>query len=102
MRRLTKGGRQRGTKLDDRSSVHRQENRVLTNHSSSPAQAISWMSTAPVTWQVRGRKQASWLPAGGNRGAREGALSKVQTCHLVARARRVGSAARPMARSKVR
>src|SRR6516162_9447861 len=38
---VTKGGRQRGRKLCRLLRVHRQEKRVLTNHSSSPAQAIS-------------------------------------------------------------
>src|SRR4051794_13895554 len=52
------GGRHRGTKLDEGSSVQRQEKRVLTNHSSSPCpQAISWTWTLPVTWHRRGRKQ---------------------------------------------
>src|SRR5262245_53778289 len=38
----TKGGRHLGAKLADRSIVHRQENRVLTNHNSLPIpQAIS-------------------------------------------------------------
>ena len=62
----TNGGRQRETKLWLRSSVQRHENRVLTNHSSSPAQAISWIWTLPVTWHERGRKQASCRPAGGS------------------------------------
>src|SRR5262249_23276649 len=51
----TKGGRQRGVKLAERSSVQRQENRVLTTHSSPPApQAISWTWMLPVKWLDRG------------------------------------------------
>src|SRR5262245_4857763 len=38
---LTKGGRQRGTKLQSDERVHKQEKRVLTIQSSSPAKAIS-------------------------------------------------------------
>src|SRR6516164_3107965 len=38
---VTKGGRQRGSKLYWLLRVQRQEKRVLTNHSSSSAQAIS-------------------------------------------------------------
>src|SRR5262249_33562027 len=46
----TNGGRHRGAKLADRSSVHRQENRVLTTHNSPPLpQAISWPWMLPVT-----------------------------------------------------
>src|SRR5262249_60248776 len=46
----TNGGRHRGTKLAERSSVHRQENRVLTTHNSPPLpQAISWPWMLPVT-----------------------------------------------------
>ena len=61
---VTNGGRHRGVKLADRSSVQRHEKRVLTTQSSSSCpQAISWPWMLPVTWQLRGRKQASWLPA---------------------------------------
>src|SRR5262245_6627364 len=73
------GGRQRGTKLWVLLRVHRQENRVLTNHSSgsSPwqlAQAISWIWTSPVQTDERGKKQASWPPAGSRERATAGAL----------------------------
>jgi hypothetical protein len=44
--------------------VQRHENRVLTNQSSSPPQAISWTWTLPVTWHARGMKQASCSPRG--------------------------------------
>ena len=61
---VTNGGRHRGVKLAERSSVHRHENRVLTTHSSSPApQAISWIWMLPVTWQDRGQ-EAGVVPAG--------------------------------------
>ena len=57
----------------ERCRVH--ENRVLTNHSSSPAaQAISWIWTLPVTWHERGRKQASCRPAGASLRAAAGTL----------------------------
>ena len=61
----TNGGRHRGVKLAERSSVQRQENLVLTAHSSSPIpQASSWIWILAVTWHERGRKQASWRPGG--------------------------------------
>ena len=63
--RVTNGGRHRGAKLAEPSSVQRQENRVLTTQSSPPApQAISWIWMLPVTWLERGRKQASCRPGG--------------------------------------
>src|SRR5262249_61886627 len=61
---VTKGGRQRGTKLYPSRSVHRQENIVLTSHNSSPAQAISWTWMAPVRCDVPAQNQAPRAPAG--------------------------------------
>src|SRR5947209_1091636 len=71
----TNGGRHLGAKLADASIVARHENRVLTNQSSPPRPyAISWMATSPVTWLLRGRKQASWKDEGGGpKGSEEGA-----------------------------
>src|SRR5262249_50099011 len=69
---VTKGGRQRGWKLCWVLRVHRQEKRVLTNHSSSSAQAISCIWISPVHTDERGRKQASCTPAEGKRRATAG------------------------------
>ena len=43
------------------------------------AQAISWLRMSPVTYEMRGRKQASYLPAGSSCRAMSGALRKNQT-----------------------
>ncbi len=69
---------------------------MLTNQSSSPAQAISWTWTLPVTWQERGRKQASCRPAGGSFAAAAGTLWNSQTCTGVPMASRSPASARPI------
>src|SRR5262249_56918085 len=51
----TNRGCQRGTKLYLGLRVARQENRVFTIQSSSPAHATSWMPICPVTMACRGR-----------------------------------------------
>ena len=42
-------------------------------------QAISWLRMSPVTDEVRGREQASYLSAGSSFWAMSGALRKIQT-----------------------
>ena len=100
---VTNGGRHRGVKLAVGSSVHRQENRVLTTHSSSPVpQAISWIWMLPVTWQLRGRKQASWRPGGSSLEVTAGTSTYSQTCTDVPMARRSPRSARPIGAWNVR
>ena len=86
---MTNGGRHRGVKLAERSIVQRHENRVLTTHSSSPTpQAISWIWMLPVTWQERGRKQASCRPGGSSLAVTAGTSTYSQTCTVVPMASR--------------
>jgi hypothetical protein len=89
--------------------VHRQLKRVFTNHSSGSAgacgrgtQAISWICTSPVTWASRGRKQASWLPAGSRLRATAGRLWYSQTSRAVPTASRSPATASPIGRGKAR
>ena len=99
----TNGGRHRGAKLAERSSVQRQENRVLTTHSSPPApQAISWPWMLPVTWLARGRKQASCRPGGSSLAVTAGTSAYSQTWIVVPTASRSPSSARPIGAWKVR
>jgi hypothetical protein len=98
---VMKGGCQRGTKLYPSFSVHRQENSVLTIHSSSPAHAMSWMWMSPVMCDERARKQASCRPRGSSRRAMSGAERRNQTCVCVPTAIRSGLTATPITRSKL-
>src|SRR5262249_58601370 len=92
---VTNGGRQRGVKLASGSRVARQEKRVLTNQSRPPEpKAISWIRALPVTWLWRGRKQASWLPAGSRRRATLGTSRNSQTWRVVPMASREPPSAR--------
>src|SRR4029453_4667053 len=60
------------------------------------------MPISPVTWDDRGRKQESCMPAGSICGAMSGAFLRNQTSLRVPRASRSPSTARPMGRSNVR
>ena len=57
---------------------------------------------SPVTWQERGRKQASCWPAGSTCGAMSGALRRNQTWLRVPMVSRRASTASPIGRSNVR
>ena len=94
------GGRQRGTKLCSPSSVARHEKRVLTIHSSPPAKAMSWMRMSPVTWWVRGRKQASWRPLGSSLCPTAGWFWYTHTPCAVPRASRSAARAMPIGLGK--
>ena len=100
---MTNGGRHRGAKLAEPSSVQRQENRVLTTQSSSPApQAISWIWMLPVTWLERGRKQASCRPGGSSLAVTAGTSTNSQTWILVPTASRSPDRAMPIGAWKAR
>ncbi len=100
---VTNGGRHRGVKLAERSIVHRHENRVLTTHNSSPVpQAISWIWMLPVTWQSRGKKQASCRPGGSSLAVTAGTSTYSQTCTVVPMARRSPWSASPIGAWNVR
>lgn len=68
----------------------------------SAQQASSCTPMSPVTWDDRGKKQASCFPAGSTRGGMSGALQNSQTWPRVPRASRRVSPAMPRGRSNVR
>src|SRR5690606_15001616 len=61
---LRKDGFHCGTKLASGAKVQRQQKRVLTAQSVSPAQASSWMSMLPVVCTARGTHAMSTWPSG--------------------------------------
>ena len=74
---------------------------MLTNQSSSCAQAISWTWISPVTCEDRVRKHASWRPAGSICAAISAALRRNQIWPVAPTAIRPSPTATPMARSKL-